>query len=116
MDSLILERFKAKLEQMRTELREGDDRANEAAKPVQLDQTTVGRLSRMDAMQGQAMAMETKRRREILAQRIEQALMRIADNEFGLCLSCDEDIDPRRLEIDPTAVLCIRCAGAQQAD
>ena len=115
MTALELETFKSKLEQLRDALRAGDDFAQEAVKPVALDQASVGRLFRMDAMQGQAMAIETQRRREALARRIELALARIASGDYGVCQSCEEDIDPRRLEIDPTASLCTACASAREA-
>ena len=64
----------------------------------------------MDAMQAQAMSMETKRRREIQLSRIDTALQRIADREFGDCLGCNEPIDTKRLEFDPAVFLCIECA------
>lgn len=114
MDAATLNAFKERLEQMREALRSGSGAALEAAKPVQLDQSSVGRLSRMDAMQGQAMAIETQRRRQILERRIEQALRMIASDDFGVCDGCGEAIDPRRLEADPTSPLCIRCAGARE--
>jgi len=81
-----------------------------AAKPVELDQSRVGRLSRMDAMQAQAMSMETRRRREVQLTRIETALQRIAAGEFGDCVRCGERIGGKRLDFDPAALLCIECA------
>jgi DnaK suppressor protein len=84
---------------------------DDAAAIVELDQTRQGRLSRMDAMQQQAMAAATAQRRSAERARIEAALARIASGDFGLCLRCDDDIAPGRLEIDPEATLCIRCAG-----
>ncbi len=106
--------IKRRLEQMHNDLRTGADSVHDDAKPVQLDQASVGRLSRMDAMQGQAMAIETRRRREIQLRRIELALARIASGDYGTCQSCEADIDPRRLKIDPTASLCIACASARE--
>jgi len=85
---------------------DGDDR-----RPVELDQQAVGRLSRMDAMQVQAMAEETHRRREAEIKRIDAALQRIADDEYGWCTSCGEEIALKRLENDPATPLCIDCAG-----
>ncbi len=82
-----------------------------ATKTVELDQARVGRLSRMDAMQGQAMAIEVDRRRQIELQRIAAALERLENEEFGYCLSCDELISEKRLNVDPMATLCIACAG-----
>lgn len=78
---------------------------------VVLDQTTVGRLSRMDALQNQAMQLETERRREIEIKRIDAALKRIEDDEFGYCVSCDEEIEKKRLESDPATPLCVDCAS-----
>lgn len=84
---------------------------DEASAVVELDQTKVGRLSRMDAMQAQAMAQASGQRREQTLRRIDAALKRIDDDEFGFCRECGEEIDPRRLEFDPTALLCIGCAS-----
>ncbi len=77
---------------------------------VELDQSRLGRLSRMDAMQAQAMAQAAGRRREIMLQKIAAALARIDNGEYGLCRSCEEAIHPKRLEFDPTVILCIQCA------
>ena len=78
---------------------------------VELDQTSVGRLSRMDAMQGQAMALATERRRKDEARRVEAAIRRIDEGEYGYCISCGEGIAPKRLAVDPTIPTCIRCAA-----
>ena len=83
---------------------------SDAAGVVELDQTKVGRLSRMDALQAQAMSLETNRRRDIELQRIKIALQRIENQEFGFCLRCGEDISVKRLEIDPATPVCIDCA------
>jgi len=77
---------------------------------VELDQSKVGRLSRMDAMQAQAMAKASAERRKVMLVKIVAALARIDDDVFGYCLACDEPINPKRLELDPTATLCIACA------
>ena len=114
MNTQELHDFKKRLERMHEDLRAGADSVRENAKPVQLDQASVGRLSRMDAMQGQAMAIETQRRRDIQLRRIELALVRIASGDYGTCQSCEEDIDRRRLKIDPTASLCITCASVRE--
>jgi len=82
----------------------------ESRKPVELDQQSVGRLSRMDALQVQAMANETERRRRTELKRIEAALERIDEGEYGWCIACGEEIAPKRLELDPAASQCIDCA------
>lgn len=115
MQEVELEHFKALLIRLRQDLLATNDAGRDAAGTVVLDQSSVGRLSRMDAMQGQAMAIEAQRRRELQLRRTDLALARIAAGEYGICLGCDEDIDPRRLEIDPTATLCIACASQQDS-
>lgn len=82
-------------------------------KPVALDQQSVGRLSRIDAMQRQEMSLAQERRRQVRLQVIAAALQRLADGEWGYCLSCGEDIQPKRLGLDPAVTLCTRCAGAK---
>ena len=79
-------------------------------KPVALDQNAVGRVSGVDAMQMQQMALESFRRRERQLINVEKAIKRTDKNSFGICIDCDEDINVRRLEIDPTAIRCIKCA------
>lgn len=83
-----------------------DDRA-----VVALDQQAVGRLSRMDAMQQQAMALAGERARARDLQRIDAALRRIEDGEYGYCSECGEAIAEKRLAVDPMASACIACAG-----
>ena len=79
--------------------------------PVALDQQSVGRLSRMDALQVQAMAQEIERRRQTRIRAVGAALERIEEGEFGLCTACGEDIAEARLELDPAIATCIDCAG-----
>lgn len=78
---------------------------------VQLDQQSIGRLSRMDALQNQAMAKAQQARRDAETQRLTAALARIEDGSFGTCEDCGEDIAPKRLELDPGATRCISCAA-----
>jgi DnaK suppressor protein len=82
---------------------------------VELDQSRVGRLSRIDTLQGQAMSLEVKRRRDVQLNRIEVALQRLERNEYGDCLRCGEVIGSKRLEFDPAVLLCIDCANAAES-
>ena len=78
--------------------------------PVELDQTQQGRLSRLDAMQQQAMAEETRRRRHREVQSIELALRRVDEGEYGFCITCGEAIEPERLSLNPATPFCIKDA------
>ncbi|MCH8155957.1 MAG: TraR/DksA C4-type zinc finger protein [Proteobacteria bacterium] len=101
---------KARLLARRQELVHLTEASVEARRPVELDQARVGRLSRMDAMQSQAMSIETDRRRQVEVRRIDAALTRLDDGEYGFCASCGEAIALKRLEFDPTTPVCIDCA------
>lgn len=83
---------------------------NDDRKPVVLDQQSVGRLSRLDSMQVQAMAKAADSRRAMSIRRIEAALKRIDEGEYGWCVECGEGIAPKRLESDPSAPRCSACA------
>nr|WP_319388868.1 TraR/DksA family transcriptional regulator [uncultured Cohaesibacter sp.] len=104
----------ALLEGRRIEINALNDLSKETRAIVALDQQSVGRLSRMDALQGQAMAEATQRRRVLELQKIEQAIKRLDSGDFGYCVECDEKIPLERLEIDPTATLCVACAAKKE--
>ena len=104
-------KYKQQLLNLQDELQQVDESSREAASTVELDQTRVGRLSRMDALQGQAMSKATRQRRETELRRIAVALKRIESGDYGYCLECDEEIAPERLDIEPAAPLCINCAS-----
>ena len=112
----VSEQLRDKLLKLRAELEAAAETAEGSAAIVELDQSKVGRLSRMDAMQAQAMAQASGQRRGETLQRITAALKRIDDGEYGACLECDEPIDPKRLDFDPTALLCIDCASEAESD
>ena len=102
--------IREKLLQIRAELDAIAATGDESSQVVELDQAKVGRLSRMDALQAQAMSKASGRRREQTLQRVTQALARLDSGDYGDCRACDEPIDRKRLEFDPTATLCIDCA------
>jgi DnaK suppressor protein len=99
-------RFKIMLLAHREELLELEQSALQAAQPVQSDEVTTGRP---DAIQGQQMAQETQRRRTQDLARIDAALQRIANGSYGRCVQCAEEIDQRRLEVNPAVTHCAQC-------
>lgn len=104
------EKARERLAAKRSELEELSRISKEARATVELDQQSVGRLSRMDAMQQQAMAeaQERTRKRDLI--RIEQAERRLREDEYGYCTECGEEIADGRLAIDPMAEKCVNCA------
>ena len=105
-----IEQFRQQLLSLRSELQTMQEAYKQTGDIVELDQTRVGRLSRMDAMQSQQMALETVRRRKDDLVKIEDALRRIESGDYGYCVVCDEEIDIRRLRVSPTSSCCIDCA------
>lgn len=76
-----------------------------------MQQDSVGRLSRMDAMQQQAMAQAEERRRKVERSRIKSALERIDEGEWSWCVTCGEAIAEGRLRNDPSVATGVGCAG-----
>lgn len=105
---------KDRLLQLRDELESVAAIGDASAAVVELDQSKVGRLSRMDAMQAQEMAKASGQRRVEMTQKINAALSRINNGDYGNCKNCDLEINPKRLEVDPTAELCIACASLSE--
>ena len=112
MSTLDAARFRKLLEDRRSELAMLSASSAETRKPVELDQQSIGRLTRQDALQQQAMANAQEVRRGVELKKINLALKRVDEEEFGWCTECGEEISVKRLELDPTAVRCAPCAGA----
>ena len=110
-DDLDLAALKSDLLERKADLVRLEIISTEARAPVELDQTTQGRLSRQDALIQQEMAKETDRRRKIDEQRIDAALKRMEKDDYGYCVKCDEEISAARLKLDPALATCIDCAG-----
>lgn len=110
MKQTDIEKFKQKLLLQRREIQQLESTLKQSSQTVTLDQSKVGRLSRMDAMQGQQMALEASRRRQLQLHKIKHALNRVENGEFGYCVKCGEEIDHRRLDFDPANSHCIECA------
>lgn len=105
-----------RLNQLKQSLFDDLERGEEASEVVQLEQNTVGRLSRMDALQQQAMQ---KASRELIRKRlvqIEHALFAIEEGDYGYCSECGESIDEKRLDIKPEALVCVVCQGKLEGE
>lgn len=109
-----IQKFKQLLESQRDELMAAQKMAQSATQTVELDQASVGRVSRMDAMQSQSMAVETTRLRQQHLRKIATALTLITSGDYGYCSVCDNEINPQRLDIDPASTMCVPCASKQE--
>jgi len=114
MDTTEIDKYRRKLQEARERLIGTETARSGAADTVELDQTRTGRLSRMDALQTQAMAKARQERAGMSLRRIEAALRRCDTGDYGYCVECDEPIDPRRLEAEPAVSLCLACAERRE--
>ena len=88
--------------------------ADAATRPVTLDQQSVGRVSRIDAIQQQQMAIANQQQTMHSLKQVELALKRIKDGDFGFCTECGEPVSFARLQVQPFARLCLDCQSAQE--
>jgi DnaK suppressor protein len=80
----------------------------ESSKPV-APENSLGRLTRMDAIAGAKMNEAALERIDLRIKMLHAALKRLEDGEYGICLSCGDDISPKRLNALPEATICIEC-------
>ena len=101
------------LEALRASLRTqlGDD--TDRSKAPELDQSRMGRVSRIDAIQQQQMAAAGLRRAKQRLQRVQAAIERYDEDpeSYGICPFCEEEIRFRRLKAFPDIVQCVQCAS-----
>lgn len=111
MDDQQLQGFKQQLRALREELLGHLDLSDAASQVVELDQTAVGRLSRMDAMQQQQMSQASRSQYRQRLIKVERALSVIAsgDASYGYCEDCGNQINLERLNISPESLYCLLC-------
>ena len=83
---------------------------DEAMEPVELDQSAVGRLSRMDSLQNQGLTRNLQERERVKLGLIVAALERIDASTYGVCAECGAAIPFERLLVFPEAPTCAACA------
>ena len=110
MDDVNLSDFRRLIQEKIAEIDKENTLGVESQQTVELDQQSVGSLSRMDALQAQAMAQAHQVRRDSLRQALLYALARIEEGEFGYCEDCGDLILQARLELNPALQRCIGCA------
>jgi DnaK suppressor protein len=103
------ETLREQLTELIAELENTLQASAETAAPVVLDQSSVGRLSRMDAMQQQAMAKAMRQKAQLRLTQCKSALSAFDRDEYGLCRKCEEPIGYRRLSAKPEAPFCLEC-------
>ena len=80
-----------------------------AQKTVELDQQSVGRLSRMHALQSQAIALVQQRLRDVLKSSLKAELKRLDKGEFGYFVDCGDGIEAAQLSASPIIIKFVSC-------
>jgi len=111
MNQTQIEEVRQRLLRLQDDLQHLQASTEDPARPIELDQCAVERLSRIDALQNQQIAQHTARRRQQQQTQIEGTLRRLESGDFGFCAVCDQEIDIRRLQADPTKTRSIECAN-----
>ena len=114
LDETQLEQLRSQLVEKQQELQTQVSSRDPSTKPVTLDQQSVGRVSRIDAIQQQQMAIANQHQTRQQLQHIESALQRIEAGEYGACEICGEPIAFARLQAQPATSLCIECQSASE--
>ena len=86
----------------------------EQTQPVALDQQSIGRVSRVDAIQQQQVAVAGRQQLTLTLRQVMTALARIESGDYGYCTRCDEPSGFQRLNAQPQAPLCLRCQSASE--
>lgn len=110
MNHKTMQHFKERLEALLSELRATVEEKTDSTATVDLD-TSIGRISRIDAIQSQQIALGLRARQQQSILRVISALQAIRDGTYGQCRRCKGAIAVERLEVQPDAVLCIGCAA-----
>ncbi|MGF1531703.1 MAG: TraR/DksA family transcriptional regulator [Puniceicoccaceae bacterium] len=108
MNPYLQETFRPGILEKLAELKQQLDADGDNLKAIEPD-VAIGRLSRLDAMQMQQMALATRREVEAEIRRLELALKRIDQGKFGTCNVCHKDIDLERLTLAPGSPTCLSC-------
>ena len=113
-DEELAARYRPRIEAELADLDAATEATTSDRKPVELDQQSVGRLSRMDAMQQQSMVKANRRTAQTRLIRVETALRRQDNEEYGQCVECEEEIGYARLKAQPEAPFCIECQSNKE--
>ena len=114
MDQKVLDTFKSQLAEKRDEILRDAERTltelNEQGGNI------PDPNDRASAESGRNFELRIRQREQKLLSKIDDALQRIDDGEFGECDSCGDLIGEKRLEARPVTSLCIECKTAQESE
>ncbi|VFQ43799.1 TraR/DksA family transcriptional regulator [Desulfoluna butyratoxydans] len=103
--------LKTHMENELTQLKEELAATEAHTKPAVTPDSAIGRISRVEAMQSRHIGEASARARKTRIARLEHALDHVDDEDYGLCIACEEPIPLARLRLIPEATHCVACAA-----
>ncbi len=79
-------------------------------------QPEADEIDRMQNAYGRALLIDALDRNSAIRRAVRDAIDRLEKDEYGLCLECGEEINPRRLAVLPWAPLCLHCQEKADAE
>ena len=109
MEASLKEEYRSKLEGVLAEIEDYLSKSEDAAEAVSPDKS-LGRLSRMEAMQDQQLVLEVRRRHKRKKADVLNAIARLEQDQYGNCMFCGNQISADRLDAFPEVQTCVNCA------
>ena len=109
MEASLKEEYRSKLEGVLAEIEDYLSKSEDAAEAVSPDKS-LGRLSRMEAMQDQQLVLEVRRRHKRRKADVLNAIARLEQDQYGNCIFCGNQISADRLDVFPEVQICVNCA------
>jgi DnaK suppressor protein len=107
MTQTELDKYKTTLEAKMAELSAGLRNREDIA-----IEKTPDALDEVQLAGERELAIRNLDRESSLLRNVRAALARVADGSYGVCMHCEEDIKPKRLDAVPWTKYCIRCQEA----
>ncbi|OVE81763.1 hypothetical protein BVY03_02790 [bacterium K02(2017)] len=108
-----LNKLKNSLLELKTQLTDFINNSTADSAPVELSKP-IGRLSRMDEMQQQQMHKANRLNAKNRLTRVESALLRFKNKEYGYCNECEDYISFKRLMAKPESLFCLDCQQSRE--
>lgn len=110
MEKIDLQAFKKRLTELIEKTMQDVEELKEMTKPIS-PENSIGRISRMDAINNKSVAEAALRNKKDKLERLKNARVLMKHEDFGLCTSCHRPIQAARLLYMPESSKCVRCAN-----
>lgn len=114
MDKKTLKKIKSQLEEQKRELIANAESSREEGVAAIEQAELADEVDLATTETGHSLTLRLRDRELVLLKKINKALKKIDNGDYGICEKCGEEIEKKRLEIRPVADYCIRCKEEQE--